>query len=431
MSIKKQAISGVKWTTVSAIVLAISAILKVAILARYLDKEDFGLMALITFVLGFSTLFLDMGLTTAILHKQGISKKEYASLYWLNLFFSLAIFALIVSISPFVSSFYNEQELTVLIPLAAVNILLSGVGRQFKTIEQKKLKFKTIAIIDIISAISSLIYAVILALNGYGVYSLVYASILQFAVNNLLFLIIGLKSMGLLFHFNFKDVRPFLKIGVFQVGGQVINYFNRDLDILIIGKYFGSEILGGYSLAKQLVQRPAMIINPILTRVASPVLARYQSDINKLKTNYLLLVNVVSTIAIPIYIGIILFAPYVIYILYGSDYENISTIVRILCVYMMFRAIGNPQGSLVIATGKTALGMLWNLITLPIIAIALIIGAMFSIEGLTLSLMASAFFLFIPNWWIMIRRMTNASLKEYTLALIPFKKSTLKYFTHK
>ena len=104
MNIKQKAISGIKWTTISTLSLAVTELLKISILARYLDKEDFGLMALVTFVLGFTNLFVDMGLTSAILHKQDISKNEYASLYWLNFGFSIILFVIIIFYYYFFSS---------------------------------------------------------------------------------------------------------------------------------------------------------------------------------------------------------------------------------------------------------------------------------------------------------------------------------------
>ncbi len=105
MSIRKQAISGVKWTTVSTITLTVVNLLKISVLARFLDKSDFGLMALVTFVLGFMNLFMDMGLTSAILHRQEISKQEYASLYWINIFFSIILVGLIIILSPLIAGF--------------------------------------------------------------------------------------------------------------------------------------------------------------------------------------------------------------------------------------------------------------------------------------------------------------------------------------
>ena len=285
MTIRKQTISGVKWTSVSTITLAVSALLKIAVLARFLDPSDFGLMALITFVLGFMDLFMDMGITSAILHKQNISKKEYASLYWLNIGFSVISFSVVVLLSPFIASFYNELELTDLIPLSAVVILFSAIGRQYKTVFQKALRFKLIAIVDISSIVISLISAIWFAVFDYGVYALVYAALIQYGINNIAYFLLGVKNTPVLFHYKFADTKPFLKIGVYQVGGQVVNYINRDLDVLIIGKFFGAEILGGYSLAKQLVKRPTGIIDPIINKVAISILPRYQSN-NELLLKY-------------------------------------------------------------------------------------------------------------------------------------------------
>lgn len=295
-SFKNQVLTGFKWTTIGTIVIVFVALLKLSILARYLDKSDFGLMALVTFVMGFMNLFNDMGLTSAILHKQNISEKEYASLYWINLGFSIVLYVLLLAITHFISEFYNEQQLNILIPLLGLNLIISALGRMFKTIESKHLKFKQVTIFEVVAAVISLIFAIYLAINEYGVFTLIYSALLQYSLQNTMYFIYGLKKYGLLFHFNFKETKPFLKIGVYQIGGQVINYFNRDLDILIIGKFFSQDILGGYSLAKQLVFRPAQIINPILVKVASPGLAKIQDNLIELKTNYLKLISIVSKV---------------------------------------------------------------------------------------------------------------------------------------
>ena len=95
-SLKKQSISGIKWTTASTVISALSVMLKLLILSRYLEKSDFGLIAYVTVIIGFATLFMDMGFTSAILHKENISKNEYSSLFWLNLFFTLFLFFIVV-----------------------------------------------------------------------------------------------------------------------------------------------------------------------------------------------------------------------------------------------------------------------------------------------------------------------------------------------
>lgn len=309
MNLKKKTISGVKWTTVSTIVLSIAGILRISILTRFLDKTDFGLMALVVFVLGFMNLFMDMGLTTAILHKQDITKKEYSSIYWLNVIISILLFLLVVFTTPLISQFYNETELLNLLPLMGVSLIFSAFGHQFKTIEQKKINFKFIAIIEIIAASISISVAIIFAIKGFGVYSLVLAALTHHLISNLLFMINGIRKHGLLFHFSYKAAQPFLKIGIYQVGSEVANYLNRDLDILIIGKMLGAEILGGYSLAKQLVRRPLSLIDVILTKVTVAVFPKYQNDNNKLRIFFNKVIVNLSIIDAIIYGTIAIAAP--------------------------------------------------------------------------------------------------------------------------
>ena len=206
MPLKGQVILGLKWTTFATVCLAIVAILKISILARFLEKADFGLMALVTFVMGFMSLFSDMGLSTAILHKQNITKQNYASLYWFNIVLCLVLYGLLLLVTPLISSLYNEPQLDYLIPLLGLNLIISGAGVQFKTIETKNLVFKNISIIDIIASVLSLVVAIWLAVNNYGVLALVYSALVQYLISNLLFLILGIRKYGLLFHLDFQKL---------------------------------------------------------------------------------------------------------------------------------------------------------------------------------------------------------------------------------
>lgn len=418
MSIHKQVRTGVKWTTLSTIVLAVTAILKISILTRYLDKVDFGLMALITFILGFMDLFNDMGISSAILHKQKISKQEYASLYWFNILFSLFLFILLFLIAPIVASYYEQPMLRSLIPLLGLNIIFSGIGRQFKVREQKELSFQIIGIIDIVSALLSLIAAVYLAMKGYGIYSLIYSVLLQSGFANIWLLTRGLRKEKLLIRLNFGETRPFLKIGMYQVGGQVVNYFNRDFDILMIGKLFSPDILGGYSLAKQLVMRPMQVLNPIISTVASPTLAKFQHNKMELKKHYLKLINIISTINIPAYFILIIFAPSIIELLYGKGFDEIVILVRILSLYMIIRTVNSPVGSLVIATGRTDIEFYWNVFSLLITPVFIYVGSLYGVVGATVGITLSMAVLFIPAWKLMVFRMTGANLTEYLYSLL-------------
>lgn len=407
MTIRKQAVSGVKWTSVSTVTLALSALLKVSILARFLEPSDFGLMALITFILGFMDLFMDMGITSAILHKQDIKKKEYASLYWLNIGFSLLLFTLMFLISPLLASFYEEPQLVRLVRLSGIIILFSAIGRQPKTILQKDLQFKTIAIVDIASIIIALISAIFLALYGLGVYALVFSSLIQYGINNVVYFILGTKKSPLLFHYDYVETKRFLKIGVYQVGGHMINYFNRDLDVLIIGKFFGTEILGGYSLAKQLVRRPVSIIDPIINKVGISILPRHQSNNVLLLKYFNMLIKNLSIINAFVYGAIAIAAPFAVSILYGEQYQNIVTLVQLFSIVVYFRSISGLIGILSITKGRTDLEFYWNFMIAIIMPLVMVIGINQGEEMIVFLIAITQMLLIFPLWYMFYSKQIN------------------------
>ena len=178
MDLKQSVVKGVKWTTLGTLGVAICSLLRLSILTRFLSKADFGIMAIVLFVLGLLTLFMDMGLTSAIFHKQDISKREYASLYWVNLVFGIIVFGIITLVAPLIASFYDEPTLSRYIIIMAIAVVFSGFGSQFKTIEEKKLNFK---IIDANNhenfSFLSFIFAIVLAILDYGIYALVFSAL--------------------------------------------------------------------------------------------------------------------------------------------------------------------------------------------------------------------------------------------------------------
>lgn len=136
-----KAASGAKWISISTFTLMITQMLSTAILVRLLDKSDFGLMALVMVVKGFADIFMDFGITVAILHKQDLSQNQYSSLYWLNMIIGVVIYAVVCVVTPLISSFYKEDSLLKLIPVMCLAIPFSSIGRQQKTLLQKEFFF--------------------------------------------------------------------------------------------------------------------------------------------------------------------------------------------------------------------------------------------------------------------------------------------------
>jgi len=413
MNLRKTAISGIKWTTAGTIGRALFQLLQVSILTRFLPKEAFGLVAMALFVVQFSNIFVDMGMTSAILHRQNATKNEYSSIYWLNIFISLFLYGILFFGTPVVARFYDEPELRMLVPILGTNLLLMASGRQHRTIMQKQFQFKAIAITDMISFFIGLIAATILAMNDFGVYSLVYSTLLASFISNGLFLVQNLRLNPIRFHFRLKETRPFLKIGGFTMGSSLLDFFSRETDILIIGKMLGAESLGVYSLAKQIVLKLFSIINPIVINVLSPLLSSIQKEKERLKTSFLKVIKYLAYINFPVYTLIIVASKEILYVVYGPEYAESYPVLTFLAFAYCLVALSNPVGSLQIATGRTDIGFKWTILRVIITPPVILAGALINIEAVAAFYALLSLLFIIPLWFIQLKPMANISLKEY------------------
>ncbi len=413
MSLKNKAVSGVKWTAMSTVIVALLQLLQLSILSHLLNPSDFGLMALVMVVIGFSQAFLDMGISNAIIHKQAITKNQLSTLYWVNILAGVFLFLIILIIAPFIAEFYKEEELTKLILILSFTFIIQPFGQQFMILWQKEMRFSEIAKIDIITKFINFTVSVFLAYKGYGVYSLVYGTLAGVISQTGQFLYIGLKEYKPSFVFKLGEVKEFLSFGAYQMGEKIINYFNSQVDTILIGKLLGKEALGIYTLAKQIIMRPVQIINPIITKVAFPTMSKVQDDILKLKDIYLRIINHLSSINFPIYAFIFIFANDIVLIMFGEKWLGVVYIMKILSIMGAIISTGNPIGSLILARGKANWGFWWNFGLLFCIPLTIYIGNFWNLVGIAFALVLIKFFLQILGWYFMVKPLCNAQFIDY------------------
>lgn len=413
MSLKKQAISGVKWTTISTVLNNALQLLQLAILARFLNPKDFGLMAIVMIVVGFVSAFADLGISNAIIHRQIITKNELSSLYWLNVITGFVMFIITSAISPFISKIYGEPELTKLIILLSSTFIIQSFSQQFLMLLQKELRFKEIARIEIVNKLFSFIVSVYLAYLGYGVYSLVYGSLMASLVMSLQFLPIGLSEYRPTLRFKINEIKSFFSFGAYQMGERTVNYFNYQIDTILIGKLIGMEGLGIYNIAKQIVMKPAMVFNPIVARVTFPAMVRVQDDIPVLKNAYLKAIRYLSSINFPVYAFIFVFANEIVNILFGPKWQDAVIIIQILSIWAAWRSTGNPIGSLLLARGRADLGFWWNVVIFFYVPLAVWIFSRWGLIGIAVGLNIILATLVYPGWKILTNPLCGAGFWEY------------------
>ncbi|MEZ8970483.1 MOP flippase family protein [Vibrio cyclitrophicus] len=409
----KKAKNGIKWTALSSSVLATLQIVQISILTNYLDSSAFGMMAIVFVIIGFSSLFMDLGLSSAIISYKKITDEQLSTLYWLNIISGLTLSFVIYSSALYISEFYNEPQIEGIIKLLSITFIFSSLGSQYKYINQKEMKFNLIAKLEIISSVLSFLTTILLAINDYGVYSLVAGVIVQSIFSNVAFFSMTFKYYKLSFVIKLPSVMPMIKFGFYQMGEKCVNYFNSQLDVIIIGKLMGPEILGFYSVSKNLVMKPAAMINPIVTKVGFPIMASIQDDTLKLKAIYLNTINYLTAINAIVYGSVIVLAEPIVLILFGDKWLDTILIIQILSLYFMLRSITNPVGSLQLAKGRADLGFYWNLFVLLITPMTIYLGSSSGIIGITISLVLSQLILNIPCWRFLIFPLCKAKFSEY------------------
>lgn len=414
MSLLKDAAKGMVWTTASTVVRSVVSLLQVAILTRFLEKSDFGIVAIATLFLGFTRIFMDLGISAGIMHKQDTTPHQYSSLFWLNIIMGTLLTSILCACSPLIAKAYKEPELVKIICLLSITVFCSSLGSQHRTVQQKMMRFKYISLVEISSSLLSLGLAVYLAANSFGVYSLVYANILNAAIAGLLFLGIGLKmDRNISFHFRLSETYDYLKIGVFSIGSSVLDYFSREFDIMIISATLGKETVGVYSLCKKLVTAIYSAVNPIFIKVFTPVLALVQSEKQRVQNLYYDVIQSLALLNMPIYCMVAIFAMCILNFVYGEQYLDGTLVLAFLALTYGVNTTGNPVGSLQIAMGRTDLGFYWTMVRIVTTAIALFIGTQFGINGIACSLLFLSCCVNPLFWKISIQPILHGKYGDY------------------
>ncbi|MBE0472254.1 MAG: MOP flippase family protein [Methyloprofundus sp.] len=375
LSLRNKTVSGVKWTSLSMVIVTVTQLLQLVILARFLSPVEFGLMAIMMVVIGFSQAFMDMGISNAIIHRQQISHTQLSSLYWLNIFSGLVLFCIVFLLAPLIAGFYEEPGLLEPLMWLSSVFIIVAIGNQYRILCQKELQFNLMAKVEMTAAVVSLTVAVVLAIKGFGVYALVGAMLAQASVSSLLFLIIGFKQHHRpAFVYHHRDLKGFYSFGLYQMGERSINYIGTNVDKLLIGKFVGMEATGFYNMAWHLIIYPVSKINPVINKVAFPVYAKVQENSEALNRYYSLTVRALSLVTVPILAFLGLHSSDVVLVVFGEGWETTATLVAFLSLIGILRALGNPGGAIVLALGHAHAGFLWNLFWVPLIFISLYVA---------------------------------------------------------
>lgn len=411
------------WTSTSLVSQTLLQILQLVILSRYIEPSEFGDFSIVVVCITILLIFIDFGTSNALIQRQESNPINLSTLYWLNIISSFILYFILFILSGVIGDFYNSLKLEGYLKITGITIILISIGYFYQYYFQKEFKFKYLAISEVFGSISGFIIAIILGIKGYSIYALIIGYMVNNFVKYGLLLIIGMKFFIPKKVFKIDIVIDYVRFGKFQVGEKLIHYITYNMDYMLIGKLLGSDVLGYYNLAYQIVIAPITKITPIITQISFSLFSKVKDQSEVLKKSYLKSIELIGFVNIPISFGLIFLAPIMIPTLFGDNWDNSIKLVQILGVLSLFRSLNSPLPQLALSIGNAKSTFKWSTINFVILTPTLVIGAMFGdIYTVCIMLSVSQIILYLIGYYWYIKSIIFATWMEY---LNTIKKTTL------
>ena len=364
------------------------------VLARLLTPQDFGLIGMVAILVNFVTMFQYMGLSTATIRWPELTHRQVTALVWVNAGLSAGIALIASAGAPLLAWFYNEPRLVGITVGYALSILLGGLAIQHEALLSRQMRFGAIAAIDAVALLLGLAAAVVAAWYGAGYWAIVLNQLVTAAVR-----VVGswtacgwrpgLPSRG-------AGVRAILSYGGNVTGYSFINFFSRNLDNALIGKYWGSYQLGLYSKAYQMLLLPMEQINAPVAAVAVPALSRLVDAPERYRGAYLRVLEKIAMITMPGIALMIATSDWVTLFLLGEQWRESGRIFMLLGVAAIIQPVTRTVLWLFTTQNRTREIFKWGGISGAIAVAAIVAGLPWGATGVAASYAATDLCLTTP-----------------------------------
>lgn len=376
-------------------ILFIITTVRTVILARILTPEDFGIIGMAQVILSFAGMFLTAGLGTAIIQQKKISHEQISSLFWINVLIGLGLTLMVFAISPFVGMFYDKEELTGVVAFLSVTFLIKSFFIQHSALLNRRMAFGKLAAINIGATIIGLVMTVLFALLGMNYWALVYGEVIGSIITVMLIFVACPWLPG----------KPRRNTGIknmLRFGGNItafnfINYFARNLDNILIGKFVGAAGLGFYSKAYNLFMLPINQIRNPINSVALPALSSLKEKKEKYARYYTRLVEILASATMPITIYCAIEAEFIISLILGPQWMACVPVFRILAVAGIIQPVYSTYGLVLLSNGKARKHLIMGTVNAFLTVIAFVAGLPFGIEGVATGYCVHNYIIFIPS----------------------------------
>jgi polysaccharide transporter, PST family len=334
-------------------------LLSIIVLARLLTPDVYGLVAMVTVVTGFISLFKSLGLATATVQAPQLSHAELNGLFWLNAAFGAAAMIVAIAVAPLMAMFYVEPRVTILIAGLSLTFVIGGLGVQHHALLRRQMRFGSIARIEISALAVGTAASILLAGYGAGPWSLVGGYLISELVN----LVLVWRTV------EWRPTRPVFDVDLRELVGlgrdltqfNVLNYWARNLDNFLIGRFWGAAQLGLYNRAYQLLLFPLQQVTTPLSSVAISALSRLNGDDDRYRQAYTRLLEKVALACLPMTTFLFLHASQVVDILLGPRWQEVAPVFMPLAAAGMVQPISATFIWILVSQGRRRDLRRWSL----------------------------------------------------------------------
>ncbi|MGQ9730140.1 MAG: lipopolysaccharide biosynthesis protein [Candidatus Zipacnadales bacterium] len=394
-------VSGVVWIGATQFARNLVSLVSTAILARLLTPEDFGLVGMATVVTNFAGMFSNFGLSEAAIQRRQLTAEQSSNLFWLNVGTGLVLAVIVAAISPLAAAFYRQPEVAPLTAVVGLSLFLLGMAAQPNALLLRAMRFRAVSLVQLVAVVFANGGAIGVAALGGGVWALIFQIVAHpLAQAITVWLVLPWRPQWFrrrtgtasLVAFGGK----FTLIRAIQAGAT-------NVDAALIGRLSDASALGYYSRAMQLLRWPLATIVGALEGVVVSPLARLQDEPHRLASAYTRAVRMLAAIAMPVIAALAVYAPEVVLLVYGPQWQPTILIFRVLCIASAWWVLFTTVEWLFTATGQMDAFLRWASVQSGTFVVCFAVGARYGVIGVAVGFAAATSLTTPFGLWYMCR----------------------------
>jgi len=382
-SLTSKTLSAAKWTYLSTAVTASLQIVVTAVLARLLTPDAFGLVAMSSLVLRFGQYFAQMGVGQAIVQRAELNDDHTSAGFWSSVMIGAVFSGAAWLLAPLAASAFDSPDLAPVLRIMGLSFFISGTSTTSFALLRRAMRFRAIAITEIMAYVIGYGGALVLAATGAGVWSLVFAGLAQTAVASASYNLLARPILVPVTRW--QPYRELLGFGTAVSFISFLEFLSANLDTIAVGKLAGATQLGFYNRALSLTGLPMQYMSTSLSRVLLPSFSRVQEETARAGRAYVSLMTVFAGIGLPIAFGMSGASTEIVAVLLGSQWTASVPVMRIVAVASVAAMLAHFGGVLMEATAHLREKVALRVIQLVVFIGLLLILSRYGLTGYALA----------------------------------------------